>query len=105
MKARRKLIPGLSVIENFKITMMKEGLSVAQLAAKANVSRGSIYRYFKVGRVRVVRPELLRVAHVLGYSEEEVRGKMEHEALVEKCWPRTKRDKILQLIADLVQLL
>ncbi len=98
-------MPGLSLQENYKLAIHGEKLKVADVARRAGVLRQTVYRYLNGQRPSRVTPQLLAVGVVLGFSEKEIRDKIDEQQGLRMYYPKTKREKALKLIGELVQLI
>ncbi len=97
---KRRMIPGHSLTENLAIAMRDERISVRELAKRANVHPSTIYRWFQK-EPAVLRQEFIRAAEALGFTEEEIRYRLDDRWLVKVFSSKAKRDRLLRIMREL----
>jgi len=102
MKPKREMIPGLTLSQNFRFVMTREGLTFKDLAKKARVSQNTAYR--RVERSPVfVTDQLIKFGKYLGFTERQVREKSRQDRLTSKI-TYSKKERLYQLVSEILDL-
>ena len=102
MKPKREMIPGLTLSQNFRLVMTKEGLTFKDLAKKARVSQTTCYRFVERSPV-FVTDQLVKFGKCLGFTERQVREKSRHDRLASKI-TYSKKERLYQLVSEIIDL-
>jgi len=99
---KRKLIPELSLSENFRLALSEENLSFSDLSKKASVGAMTVYRLVERTPLLVTSP-LLRIARTLNFQESDIRERIRVERAIRKV-SYSKKGRFYELISELIEL-
>jgi len=102
MKPKREMIQGLSLSQNFRLVMSREGFTFKDLAKKARISQATSYRLIERGPV-FITDQLVKLGKYLGFTERQIREKSRQDRLVSKV-TYSKKERFYQLIAEIIDL-
>ena len=102
MKPKRTIIPTLSLGQNFRLIMTREGVTFRELSRKAKVSVSTIYK-LPDRRSFLVTDQLIRCGRALGFTRKQVEEKMQRDRLASRR-TYSKREKLYQLVSELIDL-
>jgi len=103
MKPRRQMVPTLSLAQNFRLVMAKEGLTFKDVSRMSKVSLDTSYRLAQRKSPKFVTDQLLRVGKTLGFTQRQVREKLRIDRLADRR-VYSKKEAFYQLIGELVDL-
>lgn len=103
MKPKRQFIPSLTLAQNFRLVMSKEGLSFKDVSRKAKVSLDTAYRLAERKSPKYPTQPSLRVGKALGFTERQIRDKIRQDRLGDKR-VYSKKEAFYKLIGELVDL-
>ena len=102
MRPKREMIPTLTLAQNFRLIMSREGLSFKDVGRRAEVSLDTAYRVAE-HNVKFVTDQVLRVGKVLGFTQRQVEEKMRLDRLATGR-VYSKKGAFYKLIGELVDL-
>jgi len=102
MKPKRKIIQGLTLSQNFRLVMTKEGLTFKDLAKRARVSQDTCYRFVERSPV-FITDQLVKFGKSLGFTEKQIREKSRQDRLASKV-TYSKKERLYRLIAEIIDL-
>ena len=101
-RPKREMIPTLTLAQNFRLIMSREGLSFKDVGRRAEVSLDTAYRVAE-HNVKFVTDQVLRVGKVLGFTQRQVEEKMRQDRLATGR-VYSKKEAFYKLIGDLTDL-
>ena len=102
MKPKREMVPGLTLSQNFRLVMTREGITFKDLAKKARVSQTTCYRFVERSPV-FVTDQLVKFGKCLGFTERQIREKSRYDRLAIKV-TYSKKERLYQLITKIIDL-
>jgi transposase len=102
MRPKKQLISNLTLSQNFRLVMAKEGLTFKDVAKRAGVSEATAYRMVERTPALVTK-QLVKVGKYLGFTEKQIREKAAQERLA-KGSTYSKKGRLYQLITEIVEL-
>lgn len=102
MKPKREMIPTLSLGQNFRLVMSREGITFKDLSKKAKVSQATTYRLVE-RTPNFVTDQLVKFGAALGFTEKQIREKARQARLSKKV-VYSKKEKLYQLVGEIVDL-
>jgi len=103
MRPKREMIPTLTLAQNFRLIMSREGLSFKDVGRRAKVGLDTAYRLAERQSPKFVTDQLLRVGKVLGFTQKQVEDKMRQDRLATGR-VYSKKEAFYKLIGELVDL-
>ena len=102
MRPKREMIPSLTVAQNYRLIMSREGLTFKDVSRKAKVAQYTAYRLVE-RTPKFVTDQVLRVGKVLGFTQRQVEEKMRQDRLATGR-VYSKKEAFYKLIGELVDL-
>ena len=102
MRPKREMIPTLTLAQNYRLVMSREGLTFKDVSLRAEVSLDTAYKAAE-RNVKFVTDQVLRVGKVLGFTQRQVEGKMRQDRL-SAGRVYSKKEAFYKLIGELVDL-
>ena len=96
------MIEDLTLAQNLRLAMSKEGLTFKDLSRRAKISENTAWRVIEKSPV-FVTSQLVSVAKVLGFNEKEVREKARIERLKNRV-VYSKKGRLFQLLNEVIDL-
>jgi len=103
MKPKRELIPDLSFGQNARFIMTSEGLTFRDVSKRAKVSQNTVYRIVERDP-KFLTDEIVRTGKALGFTEKQIREKFREDRLARSKFIYSKKERLYQLIAEIVNL-
>ena len=102
MRPKREMIPTLTLAQNFRLIMSREGKTFKAVSREADVSLDTTYRLVE-RNPKFVTDQILRVGKVLGFTQRQVEEKMRQDRLATgRIY--SKKEAVYKLIGELVDL-
>ncbi len=103
MKPKRKMIPALTLAQNYRLVMTDMGLRFEDLAKKAKVSRAQTYNIAERSSPKFVTQQTIRIGKVLGFTERQIREKVNHDRM-ERGQTYSKKERLYRAIRELIDI-
>ena len=81
MKPKRAIIPTLTLAQNFRLVMSREGLTFKDISRKAGVSLSMVYNLAERRSPKFVTDQVLGVGKALGFTQRQIEEKMRQDRL------------------------
>jgi len=103
MKPKREIIPTLTLAQNFRFVMSREGLTFKDVSQKAGVSLGTAYRLAEKQNPKFLTDQVLRVGKALGFTQRQVEEKLRQDRF-STGRVYSKKEAFYKLIGELIDL-
>ena len=103
MKAKREIIPTLTLGQNFRLVMSEKGFTFRDVARRAGVSLDTAYRLAERKSPKFITDQVLAVGGALGFTKKQVREKVRQDRLESKK-TYSKKGRLYQLVGELIDL-
>ena len=102
MRPKREMIPTLTLAQNFRLIMTREGLTFKDVSRRADVSLDTAYKAAE-RNVKFVTDQVLRVGKALGFTQRQVEEKMRQDRLAAGR-VYSKKEAFYKVIGELIDL-
>ena len=103
MRPKREMIPTLTLAQNYRLIMSREGLTFKELGRRAKVSLDTAYRLAERKSPKFVTDQVLRVGKALGFTGKQIEEKMRQDRLATGR-VYSKKEAFYKLIGELADL-